>query len=58
MDEAMEILCQVAPIFARRQANIVTIPIKSEKQGISEKFLAGDNGKLVKKKRGRPKKIQ
>ena len=56
MDEAIEILYQVAPIFARRQTNIVTIPIKSEKQGISEKFLAGSDGKLVRREEGRGEK--
>lgn len=52
IDEAMEVLRQVGPIFARRQSNIVSGPIKLEKQVINEKFLAGDNGKLVKKKEG------
>ena len=47
MDEAIEILYQVAPIFARRQ---------TEKQGISEKFLAGSDGKLVRREEGRGEK--
>lgn len=51
IDEAMEALRQVGPIFARRQANIVSGPIKLEKQVSNEKFLAGSDGKLVKKRR-------
>ncbi|UVS09871.1 hypothetical protein NXY26_07820 [Parabacteroides distasonis] len=52
----MEILRQVGPIFARRQANIVSGPIKLEKQVINEKFLAGADSSWSRK--GRPRREQ
>lgn len=56
IDEAMEVLRQVAPVFAIRQASIVSGQTKPEKQVINERFLIGDDGKLVKRRRGRPGK--
>lgn len=56
IDEAMEILRQVGPIFARRQANIVSDPIKLEKQVSNEKFLTRADSSWSRK--GRPRREQ
>lgn len=54
LDEAVEILVEFNHVLQKRQANAV---VNHDTESIiKEKFLTDDDGKLAKKKRGRPRK--